>query len=213
MFFKRNKVETVHASEYTDYSERFADLEKMRREDGYATKKHVAIASAVPVAAAVGYIGFKNSMNALQDLTSSNPSTISAPINVMSSLPQSIDSFTPVQVNTTPTPEWGLTANNPFPNSPFPDNPFADVNGFDMLADISLQLFTLIAQPFIKFMVALSFPIASIIMLCACFMLMFSMKEKALSTMMFCGIGYVLIQFSPFLLQIFNTIGQQITMR
>ena len=177
MFKKRIKTEVVPASEYTDYSDRFVGDEK------YATLKHVAIATTIPVTAAVGaglfmYNNFKASY-------SSTIIPITAPVQqpVIEPVIAQIPSMVPV-------------------------NTIAQPAG--VIADKSLEMLATILDPVVQVMVAISFPIASVIMIGACFFFMLGNSERAWSMIMNAGLGYVLIQLSPLFLGVLREIGEAI---
>ncbi len=65
-------------------------------------------------------------------------------------------------------------------------------------------------DPFIEILVTVSFPVASLIMTFAFFIMMFGMKEKALSMIMNAGLGYVLVQMLPLFNQILRSIGEAV---
>ncbi|MGG3803192.1 hypothetical protein [Metabacillus fastidiosus] len=58
-------------------------------------------------------------------------------------------------------------------------------------------------------MVALSFPIASVIIIGGYFFFMIGKSERAWSTIQNAGLGYVLIQVMPLLLNILKEVGGQ----
>ncbi|QFG05213.1 hypothetical protein 056SW001B_72 [Bacillus phage 056SW001B] len=62
-------------------------------------------------------------------------------------------------------------------------------------------------DPLIQLLVALSFPVASVIIIGACFLFMFNNADKAWSMIMKAGLGYVLIQLSPMFLNILKEVG------
>lgn len=107
--------------------------------------------------------------------------------------------------------EWSFNNKS---NYPLPDNPFANLDdgggGIDLLMEMGIRLFNMLAEPIINFLVAISFPVASVILVSAFFVIMFGMKEKAFSMMINCGIGYALVQASPFLLKMFNVALHQV---
>ncbi|WP_036127247.1 hypothetical protein [Lysinibacillus sphaericus] len=180
MFKKRIKTEVVPASEYTDYSDRFQGDEK------YATLRHVAVAASVPALMSVGtglYI-----FNKFNDVHSSTVIPVAAPIQ------QSI--LEPV------------VAQIPSTISTVPVNAVAQPTG--VIADKSLEMLATILDPVIQVLVAISFPVSAVIMVGACFFFMFGNSEKAWNTIMNAGLGYVLIQMSPLLLDIFRTIGKAV---
>lgn len=190
MFFKRNKVQVVQPSDYTDYSERFEELEKMRVEEGYATRKQIIIGSAIPVAASVGLI-INNQIKTnemIEQLTAAvaTNSTINTivdePINVLAQPPINYDYMIPVN-------DGGLAE-----------------KGADAVAEFSWDLFMAISEPIVQLFVYLSMPVASIIVAASFFILMFGMKEKALNLSMFAGLGYILMQCLPIVFKILNLI-------
>ena len=67
-----------------------------------------------------------------------------------------------------------------------------------------------VLDPLVQIMVALSFPIASVIMIGGCFFFMIGNSEKAWQTIMNAGLGYVLIQLSPLFLQILREVGEAV---
>lgn len=146
-YFIEFKAKVVPASEYTDYSERFNDLEKMRNEEGYATKKDVVVMASIPVLGAAGYAIYQSSSKA-SEVVASTP--INEPINVLQSSPfpepsTLTEAYTPLVVNAIPQ-QTGI------------------------IADKSLETLATILDPMIQIMVAISFPIASVIMIGACSM-------------------------------------------
>ena len=187
MFFKKNKTKVVPASEYTDYSERFNDLEKMRAEESFATKKDVVVMASIPVLGAAGYAMYQNT-NKASEVVASTP--ITEPVNVLQQAPfpdpsTLTETYTPLVVNA-----------------------FPQQTGF--IADKSLETLATILDPMVQIMVAISFPIASVIMIGACFFFMFGNSERAWNMIMNAGLGYVLIQLSPLFLKILREIGEAI---
>lgn len=168
MFFKKNKVEVVPESEYTDFG------------DQYATKKHLAIAMCVPTAASVGLVAW----NSLQRIAES-------PVKEVVSNVESISGVTNAAVNTIPV------------------NAFTDKTG-EIAGDMALSTFATIMDPILDILVALSLPVASVILVGSLFMIMLGMKEKAYGLMMNAGLGYVLIQMSPLLLKILEASGNAV---
>ena len=65
-------------------------------------------------------------------------------------------------------------------------------------------------DPLVDVLVALSFPIASVIIVGGCFFFMLGNSEKAWSTIQNAGLGYVLIQISPLILNILKQIGNAV---
>lgn len=187
MFFNKNKTKVVPASEYTDYSERFNDLEKMRNEEDFATKKDVVVMASIPVLGAAGYVLYQSNNKANEVVATTS---INEPINVMQHAPipehsTLTEAYTPLVVNAIP-----------------------QQTGF--VADKSLEVLATALDPLVQILVAISFPIASVIMVGACFFFMFGNSERAWNMIMNAGLGYVLIQLSPLFLDILKEVGEAV---
>lgn len=78
------------------------------------------------------------------------------------------------------------------------------------IADKSLEVLANALDPLVQILVAISFPIASVIMVGACFFFMFGNSEKAWNMIMNAGLGYVLIQLSPLFLDILREVGEAV---
>ncbi len=180
MFKKRIRTEVVPANEYTDYSDRFEDDEK------YATLRHVALAASVPTLTAVGTGLFM--FNKINNTYSSTVVPVNAPIQQPVLEP--------------------VSAQIPSTLSTIPVNTIPQHTG--IIADKSLEILATALDPVIQILVAISFPIASVIMVGACFFFMLGNSEKAWSMIMNAGLGYVLINLSPLFLQILKQIGEAI---
>lgn len=150
-------------------------------DEKYATLKHVAIAAAVPSTVAVGTGLFM--FNKLNDTYSSTVMPVAAPQQVMEPVVAQIPSTIPV-------------------------NTIAEPTG--IIAEKSLEILATALDPVVQILVAISFPIASVIMVGACFFFMLGNSEKAWSMIMNAGLGYVLINLSPLFLQILKQIGEAI---
>lgn len=173
MFKRKHKIEIVPESEYTDFSDRFAELDK------YATKGTVAAASLIPVAVGAPLV-FHRLTSTPELVTVTAP--VIEPVNVLAQAPA-----------ITPTPMY---------------SPEMVPVGF--IADKSLETLANVLDPVIQILVAISFPIASVIMIGACFFFMFGNSEKAWSMIMNAGLGYVLIQLSPLFLDILREVGNAV---
>lgn len=168
MFRKKNKVEVVPESEWTNFG------------DQYATKKHLAVAMCVPTAASIGLVAW----NSLQRIAES-------PAKEFISNVGGVSGVTHTMVNTIPV------------------NAFADKSG-ELAGNLALSTFATIMDPIIDILVALALPVASVILVGACFFIMLGQKEKAYGLMMNAGLGYVLIQMSPLLLKILEASGKAV---
>ena len=181
MLFRRNKTRVVPTEEYTDYTDRFEALDKMRGETRYATRKDVMIMGAVPIAGAAGLFAYNKA--------TAGPSTIN---EVVPTVYQPVQAVPDVPVLSTPAP----TVDGMMPTG--------------MIADKSLEMLATVLDPVIDILVAISFPIASVIMVGACFWFMIGNSEKGWSMIMNAGLGYVLIQLSPLFLDILRTVGEAV---
>jgi hypothetical protein len=65
-------------------------------------------------------------------------------------------------------------------------------------------------DPVVDILVALSFPVASVIIVGACFFFMLGNSEKAWSSIQNAGLGYVLIQVSPLILNVLKQVGSAV---
>lgn len=150
------------------------------RFEQYATIKNVAIASIIPTAASIGLVAHR--------LLASEPSS-TIPITV-------------------PEPTIIEPVINSVLSSTDVITTMAQPTG--MIADKSLDMLATILDPVVQIMVAISFPVASVIMIGACFYFMIGKNEKAWSMIMNAGLGYVLIQLSPLFLNILREVGSAV---
>lgn len=89
-----------------------------------------------------------------------------------------------------------------------PVTAYPDMIQTGYIAEKSLSALANILDPLVQVLVAISFPIASVIMIGACFYFMFGQSEKAWTAIMNAGLGYVLIQMSPLFLTILREVGK-----
>lgn len=155
--------------------------DRFEGDEKYATLKHVAIAAAIPSTVAVGTGLFI--FNKFNDTHTSTFMPVTAPQQVMEPVVAQIHSTIPV-------------------------NTIAEPTG--IIAEKSLEILATALDPLVQILVAISFPIASVIMVGGCFFFMLGNSERAWNTIMNAGLGYVLIQMSPLFLEILRTIGKAI---
>lgn len=176
MFKRKNNIEVVPESEYTDFSSRLK-----AKGNQYASKKYMVGAAFIPAVTSFGLIAHR-----LTESTTTTSIPVSAPViepvNVIAQAPT-------LPINITSTPEIIPT-------------------GF--IADSSLEMLANVLDPVVQILVAISFPIASVIMIGACFFFMFGNSEKAWGMIMNAGLGYVLIQLSPLFLEILRQVGEAV---
>lgn len=94
--------------------------------------------------------------------------------------------------------------------NPTPMPVSADVIPTGIIADSSLNMLATVLDPLVQILVAISFPIASVIMVGACFFFMLGNSEKAWTTIFNAGLGYVLVQMSPLFLNILREVGKAV---
>jgi hypothetical protein len=80
----------------------------------------------------------------------------------------------------------------------------------EWMGEQTLSALAHVLDPVVDVLVALSFPIASVIIVGACFMFMFSNAEKAWTMIQNAGLGYVLIQVSPLILNVLKQVGNAV---
>lgn len=190
MLFKRNKTRVVPTAEYGDFTERFEEMEKIRKENTFATRKDVLFMGAVSAVSAAGLFAY-NKATAVEPSTVlevapvfSQPITPTPEISAVPDISSLTDAYTTVAVN-----------------APIKTG---------VIADKSLEMLATILDPVVDILIAISFPIASVIMIGACFFFMIGNPERAWSMIMNAGLGYVLIQISPLFLDILRTVGEAI---
>jgi len=155
-----------------------------RMESKYAMSNKTMVGIGVSTATAIAAYGLSTAKSNLAYATTPPPTLtpIAEPINVLAQTPL-------IPINAMATPDLIPT-------------------GF--IAEGSMNMLTTLLDPLIQILVAISFPIASVIMIGACFYFMFGNSEKAWNMIMNAGLGYVLIQLSPLFLQILKEIGKAV---
>ncbi|UED70718.1 hypothetical protein [Brevibacillus sp. HD3.3A] len=78
------------------------------------------------------------------------------------------------------------------------------------IAGTTLQLLAHALDPVTQIFVALSLPIASIVLIGGCYFFMFGQSERAWTTLQNAGLGYILIQLSPLFLKVLEQVGKSI---
>ncbi|WP_419955957.1 hypothetical protein ACN6MT_11450 [Neobacillus niacini] len=74
----------------------------------------------------------------------------------------------------------------------------------------SLEMLAHVLDPICDILVALSFPIASVIIVGSCFQFMFDRADKGWTMIQNAGLGYVLIQVSPLILNVLKQVGNAV---
>lgn len=180
MFKRKIEYEVVPESEHTDFSDR-------EKEN---PSNNTLLGVSIAATASLSTYAVTRIINTTTVASSPNPTSIpptieplTEPINVLatSNMPAyPMDSFSPEMIPT----------------------------GF--IAESSINMLATVLDPLIQILVAISFPIASVIMVGACFFFMLGNSEKAWQTIFNAGLGYVLIQMSPLFLEILREIGKAV---
>lgn len=84
------------------------------------------------------------------------------------------------------------------------------VTAKEWMGEQTLSTLAHVLDPVIDILVALSFPIASVVIVGACFLFMFGNAEKAWTAIQNAGLGYVLIQVSPLILDVLKQVGNAV---
>ena len=172
-----------HKIEVVPESE-YTDFGNRVEDKQYATNKTLIGAAIVPISVATGLAVTRLASTPTQYSSTIIPvsAPVNEPINVLAQTPV----FTPMPVSS---PELIPTG---------------------YIAEKSLETFANILDPVIQILVSISFPVASVIMVGACFFFMFGNSEKAWGMIMNAGLGYVLIQLSPLFLDILREVGKAV---
>jgi len=84
------------------------------------------------------------------------------------------------------------------------------VGATEWMGEQTLSALAHALDPLVDVLVALSFPVASVIIVGGCFFFMLGNSDKAWSTIQNAGLGYVLIQISPLILNVLKQIGNAV---
>jgi hypothetical protein len=84
------------------------------------------------------------------------------------------------------------------------------VGASEWMGEKTLSALAHVLDPVVDILVALSFPVASVIIVGACFFFMLGNSEKAWSTIQNASLGYVLIQVSPLILDVLKQVGNAV---
>jgi len=182
MIKRKIQYDVIPETSYTDFSDRY-EQEKPPVRNSVLIGAGIAATASLTTYAVSQYVN-PTIPAAVVNPTSIPPTlaTVQEPLNVLASDPT-------IPVSLTATPDMIQT-------------------GF--IADTSLDMLANMLDPVVQVLVAISFPIASVIMIGACFFFMFGQSEKAWTSIMNAGLGYVLIQMSPLFLSILRELGKAI---
>lgn len=85
-----------------------------------------------------------------------------------------------------------------------------EVGAKEWMSAEALSTLAHILDPVVDILVALSFPIASVIIVGSCFQFMFDRADKGWQMIQNAGLGYVLIQVSPLILNVLKQVGNAV---
>ncbi|MGN7402703.1 hypothetical protein ACTHO0_22880 [Cytobacillus praedii] len=80
----------------------------------------------------------------------------------------------------------------------------------EWLGEQTLSALAHVLDPVVDILVALAFPVASVVIVGACFLFMFGSAERAWTMIQNAGLGYVLIQVSPLILNVLKQVGNAV---
>ncbi|MEA1855565.1 hypothetical protein U9M49_21110 [Cytobacillus sp. OWB-43] len=80
----------------------------------------------------------------------------------------------------------------------------------EYLGEKSLEILAHALDPLVDLMVALSFPISSVVVIGSCFFFMLGKSDRAWTGIQNGALGYVLIQIMPMLLKVLKEVGSAI---
>lgn len=81
------------------------------------------------------------------------------------------------------------------------------VGATEWMSEKALETLAHALDPLVDLMVALSFPIASVVIIGSCFFFMLGKSDRAWTGIQNAGLGYVLIQIMPLLLNVLKEVG------
>lgn len=161
----------------------YTDFSHRDRNDAYVSNKTVIAAMAIPSAVSIGLLVHRlNESSTAATIPVS--SQVIEPVNVLATPPP-----TTLPIDITATPEMIPT-------------------GF--IADSSLEILANVLDPLLQIMMAISFPIASVIMIGGSFFFLLGNSEKAWQTIFNAALGYIIIQMSPLFLEILRQVGESV---
>ncbi|WHY76055.1 hypothetical protein QNH20_18255 [Neobacillus sp. WH10] len=85
-----------------------------------------------------------------------------------------------------------------------------EVGAKEWMGEQALSALAHVLDPVVDILVVLSLPIASVVIVGSCFLFMFGKAEKAWTGIQNAGLGYVLIQVSPLILNVLKQVGNAV---
>ncbi|MEH6957207.1 hypothetical protein [Neobacillus drentensis] len=84
------------------------------------------------------------------------------------------------------------------------------VGAKEWMSEQTLSALAHVLDPVVQVLVALSFPVASVIIVGSCFFFMMGNSERAWTAIQNSALGYVLIQVSPLILDVLKQVGNAV---
>jgi hypothetical protein len=103
-----------------------------------------------------------------------------------------------------------LTTTKVFANANTPVVAAVPATAGEWMGEKTLSALAHVLDPVVDILVALSFPIASVIIVGSCFQFMFDRADKGWQMIQNAGLGYVLIQVSPLILNVLKQVGNAV---
>jgi hypothetical protein len=85
-----------------------------------------------------------------------------------------------------------------------------EVTAKEWMGEQTLSALAHVLDPVVDILVALSFPVASVIIVGSCFFFMMGNSERAWTAIQNSALGYVLIQVSPLILNVLKQVGNAV---
>jgi len=204
LFNRKMKFEVVPESEYTDFTDRFNRIKE--ESEKFATRRTVVLGALLPTAISVPIM-----VNSFSNSTGTPMTIPEAPAEQLAQV------VAPVTEPLTTT-SYDVLARLPalpqssveFPSEVLVQSTSPEMIPTGFISDASTELLATALDPVIEVLKAISLPIASVIIVGACFMFMFNNAEKGYDMIMKAGLGYILIQLSPMLLKILRQVGESV---
>jgi hypothetical protein len=103
-----------------------------------------------------------------------------------------------------------MATTSAFASTTVPAPVVVEVGAAAWMGEKTLNTLAHVLDPVVDILVALSFPIASVIIVGSCFQFMFDRADKGWQMIQNAGLGYVLIQVSPLILDVLKQVGNAV---
>lgn len=180
MFKRKMQIEVVPESVYTDFSDRY---EEESKKAGPSNGALITAATAATASLATYAITRYTSPTTTAPPIPL-PAEVAEPVNVLASTPD----LSPV----------------------FSHGFNAEVIPVGFVGDKTMAALATVFDPVVEMIVAISLPLASVVVAGAGILMILGNSEKAQSMIIKAGIGYVVIQLLPLIISIFKTMGKAV---